>query len=338
MNAHLLIQAVMQQTTVFIAQLATSGGIRAPLSHVANQVFLDLSVELQNHGVKKNVIADMFGLALRTFHRKVAELSQSQSVEGQSVWAAVLDFVHHNGPVTAVRIFQRFAHDDREVVAGVLSDLTNTGLCYRAGRGTDAVYRVADEVDFGPELNAERQAAHEHLVWQAIYRSGPLEFGRIPQLTHLNEGTCRLALEALVADGRVSQAGDSYSSARIDVPVGQTRGWEAAVLDHYQALVSAVCSKLATGTGRSQRGEHTGGATFTLDLWPGHPLEAELLGTLTRLRAEFESLRTRLDHINTSSKIAPSERLVVYFGQHLQSERPRTGDPSDEFSQEDLSS
>ena len=61
MNAQLLIDAVVQQTMVFIASLATAGGVRAPLAHVAEQVFLDLTNELQNRGVKKNVIADNLG-------------------------------------------------------------------------------------------------------------------------------------------------------------------------------------------------------------------------------------------------------------------------------------
>ena len=33
----------------------------------------------------KHVIADMFGMALRTYHRKVRELSESQTERGHSV-------------------------------------------------------------------------------------------------------------------------------------------------------------------------------------------------------------------------------------------------------------
>ena len=39
MNVNLLIDALVRQTTVLIAQLATIAGIRAPLAHVADQVF-----------------------------------------------------------------------------------------------------------------------------------------------------------------------------------------------------------------------------------------------------------------------------------------------------------
>src|SRR5262245_23099637 len=41
MTVELLIQAIVRQTTILIAQLATAGGTRAPLAHVAHQVFLD---------------------------------------------------------------------------------------------------------------------------------------------------------------------------------------------------------------------------------------------------------------------------------------------------------
>src|SRR6186713_1356261 len=115
MNAQLLLQSVIQQTTVFLAQLATAGGTRTPLTQVANQIFTDLSTELHNQGLTKNVIADMFGMTLRTYHRRVRELSESSSVAGSTVWEAVLDFVRSREPVASAEVFRRFARDDREV-------------------------------------------------------------------------------------------------------------------------------------------------------------------------------------------------------------------------------
>ena len=62
MNVNLLIDAIVRQTMVLTAQLATQAGARAPLAHVANQVFLDLVGELTNQGLGRKVIADMFGV------------------------------------------------------------------------------------------------------------------------------------------------------------------------------------------------------------------------------------------------------------------------------------
>src|SRR5690606_10604376 len=74
-NTEILINAIVQQTMVFVARLATAGGVRAPLAHVADQVFVDLTEELRKQGVKKKVIADMFGMALRTYHRRAKQLA-----------------------------------------------------------------------------------------------------------------------------------------------------------------------------------------------------------------------------------------------------------------------
>jgi hypothetical protein len=63
MNAKLLIDAIVQQTTVLIAQLSTAAGIRSPLAHIADQVFLDLAREIEQQGVSRKVVADMFGPA-----------------------------------------------------------------------------------------------------------------------------------------------------------------------------------------------------------------------------------------------------------------------------------
>jgi len=52
-----LIHAVVQETMILVAHLATAGGVRAPLAGVANQVFADLSDQLAAQGVTKTVIA-----------------------------------------------------------------------------------------------------------------------------------------------------------------------------------------------------------------------------------------------------------------------------------------
>jgi len=49
-NIQILIDSIVRQTTILIAQLATAGGARAPLAHIANQVFLDLVRELDEQG------------------------------------------------------------------------------------------------------------------------------------------------------------------------------------------------------------------------------------------------------------------------------------------------
>ena len=70
MDVKLLIDAIVRQTTVLIAQLSTSTGIRAPLAHIADQVFLDLAAEIEAQGVGRKIAADMFGLALRSYQKK----------------------------------------------------------------------------------------------------------------------------------------------------------------------------------------------------------------------------------------------------------------------------
>ena len=86
MDLKLLIDGIVRQTTVLIAQLATSGGVRAPLAHVAGQVFVELARELEAQGVSRKVSADMFGMALRAYVRKVQRLSESTTFRGRSLW------------------------------------------------------------------------------------------------------------------------------------------------------------------------------------------------------------------------------------------------------------
>jgi hypothetical protein len=56
-------------------------------------VFLQLARELEVQGVNKKVSADMFGMALRTYQRKLRRLSAGETDPGESLWASALEFI-----------------------------------------------------------------------------------------------------------------------------------------------------------------------------------------------------------------------------------------------------
>jgi len=108
MNLKLLIDGIVRQTTVLIAQVSTSSGVRAPLSHVADQVFFELAREIEAQGVRRRVAADMFGMALRAYQKKMQRLTESASVRDRTLWEAVLSFIG-DGEVTRARIALRWS-------------------------------------------------------------------------------------------------------------------------------------------------------------------------------------------------------------------------------------
>src|SRR5262249_15041515 len=132
-----------RQTTVLIAALATSRGLRAPLSQVADQVFLELSRELEAQGLSRKVSADMFGLALRSYRRRIQRLRESSTESGRSLREAVLDHITSSGVVTRREVLSHFHRDDEASVGAMLGDLCDSGLLFRSGRGPGTAYRAA---------------------------------------------------------------------------------------------------------------------------------------------------------------------------------------------------
>ena len=170
MDAKLLIDAIVRQTTVLIAQLSTSAGIRAPLAHVADQVFLDLASEIEAQGVARKVAADMFGLALRSYQKKVQRLTESATVRERTLWEAVLGHLSEQGSVTREQLFTRFRRDPEQDVAAVLVDLISQGLVYSTGKGKNTVYGASSEADRGRVAENARAETVTSMVWLALYR------------------------------------------------------------------------------------------------------------------------------------------------------------------------
>jgi hypothetical protein len=318
-NINLLIDAMVRQTTVLIAQMATSGGARAPLAHTANRVFLDLVRELKEQGLGSKVISDMFGLTLRAYHAKVARLSESGTERGKSLSEALFEYVQTRGATSRNTILERFSRDEEIVVGAVLRDLVDTGLLSRSGRGDRAVYRVAVE-ETDPE--AEDTRAHlANLVWVVVHRYGPVDIAAIAQQVPGDAAALSDALEQLTREGRVEALdganGPVYSTHGCVIPLGSPAGWEAAVFDHYQAVVTALCTKLRLGRSRAVPGEWLGGSTYSFHVWEGNPHREAVLGFLQRTRDEATGLRRTLEAYNATHP-APDEgmqKVIFYAGQ-----------------------
>lgn len=334
MNVHLLIDAIVRQTTVLIAQLATSGGARAPLAHVANQVFMDLAAELERQGLSRQVTADMFGISLRSYQRKVQRLRESSTDRGTSMWEAVLGYLGDTGVVTRADVLERFHRDPEKLVGGILRDLVDSGLVFCSGTGLQAIYRVASEEELAAVRRASSVQGLEEFLWAHIYRHGPVSKAQLTELVAAEDAEVDAALAALTLDGRVTlnrdaadlspgvssggpteSATPTYSAARLVVGVDAKRGWEASVYDHFQALVSTIGARLTTDDG-SPYAPFIGGSTYSFDVGPEHPLREEVLSTLQRFRDRCSDLRTRIaEHNERPGNPAPTERVVVYAGQ-----------------------
>jgi hypothetical protein len=327
MNVNLLIDSIVQQTTVLIAQLATAAGARTPLAHTANQVFLDLVSELKRQGLGNKVIADMFGLALRTYHDKVQRLTESNSSRGQSISTAVLEFVHERGLALRSEVLARFRHDDQRVVKSVLKDLVDSGLLFRSGGGPRTTFKPATtaEAAIGDSHDLERAAK---LLWVTIHRFGPFSLAQLAQHLRVNASELHAPLEKLIETDRVRavETPDPDGAARYDadecvIELGDELGWEGAVFDHYQALVSAVTARLRDEGWIDE--SWRGGSTYTYDVWEDHPHFEEVASFLAEARKKAVALRLKVEDYNRShsAPAAASKRtFIAYVGQSVQRE------------------
>lgn len=321
MNVKLLIDAIVQQTTVLIAQLSTAAGIRAPLAHVADQVFVELSRELEAQGLGRKVVADMFGMALRGYQKRVQRLTESVTVRDRSLWEVVLEYVREREHVTRRQLLTRFSRDSEAAVAAVLHDLVTSGLLYSSGQGQATVFRATAESALQALAGEGALDSLSAMACTMVYHQPGLGLKELADRLASDETLVRKAVELALGDGRLSTDDPvtltGLRAAKLIIAVDAETGWEAAVFDHFQAMVGALAAKVRAP--RSSHGDRVGGSTLTFDVGPHHPLEQEVYGTLGRVRAELNELWNRVLAHNEQHPIADEERVRVrfYFGQNV---------------------
>lgn len=319
MNLRLLIDGIVRQTTVLLAQLSTTSGVRSPLGQVADQVFLQLARELEAQGVRRAVAADMFGMALRKYQKKIARVTESASEQGQTLWQAVYEFIQAESP-TRRRIVERFRHDGEREVASVLQDLVSHGMVFSTGEGANTAYGVTSEHMQNRVLEARDFDAVMHVVWLKVFQ-GLDTRDRVAAALGLDASQVQQALDELERAGRLTTRDGTWRTRNLHIPIGSTSGAEAAMLDHFRAVCNVLTSRSrACLEGNRQippddaprLGAKDGGSTFSFTLHPAHPCTAEVLGLLERTRSSTQELWERVVAHNQGCE-APEDSFKVTF-------------------------
>ncbi len=314
MDAKLLIDDLVRQTTVLIARLSTSAGIRAPLAHLADQVFVDLSRELENAGVRRKVVADMFGLALRSYQLKVQRLTEGGAPQ-VSLWQSVHALLEQGSRSKQELVLSLKTAEPKDL-STVLNDLVGSGLAYKSGRGALAVFGLTTDAERERFSRAARHQSRVNLIWLLVATGQAKTEAQLASLLDLPELELQAPLAELLGDGRLVRRDAQLDATSFHIPVGSEQGWEAAVADHFRAVTGAIAAKLSRP--RSKQDDTIGGATLSFTVHPGHPHQAAVLQLLSKLRQEVGSLWTLVEAHNKSHPLPQhTQRVTFYFGQNV---------------------
>jgi DNA-binding Lrp family transcriptional regulator len=185
------------------------------------------------------------------------------------------------------------------------------------------VYRALSVSERRATGSADSVDALADMAWLTIYRHGTLCLSKLSAVLGASLESTERAVESLVADGLVERCGaESDPELRAEnfvIPVNAQRGWEASVFDHFSTACAAIAAKVRGGSG-ARTGEVIGGATFSFDVYPGHPFQERVMEQLTSVRAEVDALWTDVAAYNRAHPVADELKVKVsfYFGQNVQ--------------------
>jgi hypothetical protein len=315
MYLKVLIDGIVRQTTVLLAQLSTASGARSPLTKIADQVFLQLAKEIEAQGVAKPVVADMFGLALRSYQKKTRRLVESVTENSQTLWEVVYAFIAE-APRARQRVLQRFQHDGEREVGAVLNDLMSSGLIFQTGSGARAVYGATSEQTREHVQRAGDVEAVANVIWMKVFHCESKSKAELSQALHVDEALLDSALAELRDTGRVVEREDGQLEAcNLVIPTAQ-EGKEAAMLDHFQAVAKVLARKAQAASGPAE----DGGATFSFSIYPGHPHETEVRSLLNEIRQRVDGLWDKVAGHNRSINLErdSADQVTFYLGQVTQ--------------------
>ena len=236
----------------------------------------------------------------------------------------VLEFIKSRSRTTKEDLLLRFSLDDEAQVRAVLRDLSESQLVLPCETGAKGGYRAASDDELLALRSTQGSEGLDDLVVALIYREGALTLAEIAQRAQSDERLIETPLGRLVNSGRVqcvtTDGVDRFEARALVIPLDAPAGWEAAVFDHFKAMVTTILGRL-DAEGASKGDDRVGGSTYTIDIWPGHPMFEEVSNTLRQVRTTLSDLRQRVaEHNAQHARPQHYFRAVIYAGQRLISE------------------
>jgi len=242
-----LIRLITRQAMKLVARLAIVHDRRSSLAKISDIAFLELNHELEILGLRKKVIADMFGLALRSYQQKVNRLQESTAWDLRSLWTSVYDYLNKAKQASRKTVFDRYSAADERVLSSILADLSTSGFLSKSEKGGDTIYTVsADNMESKPTLN---QACTLNLVWTYIYTYPRVSRKNIGERLGLDTATVENVLSDLESTNRIERIvddeGECFVAPWCIQEAGEgVMGMLSGMYHHFQSICSALAIKL----------------------------------------------------------------------------------------------
>lgn len=311
----MLIDEIVRQTTVLIAQLSTSTGLRAPLSHIADQVFLELARELEGQGVRRKVVADMFGMALRSYQVKVRRLNDNSDSTTGTLWQRLYADLSESS-ATRADLEKRYRPCSPKQIAAALQDMVQSGIAYSSGRGPETLFGLTTEVDREQISASQQRRIHSDLCWYLVASGSATSRAELVATLRVDAVVVDQALSELIRDGVVSEAEGRLDAVSFEVGVGAEGGWETSVFDHFRAVTTAIAAKVNRPVAAAD--DQIGGGTRNFVIYPSHPYAPQVYALLSETRSRTRELWRRVTEYNEQTPPPPAtDRVTFYFGQNV---------------------
>lgn len=307
MDVESLVHLVAVQAAGLIGRLATSEGGRAPMATLESTFMRALVSELEQQGLSQRVIADMFGVSVRTYQRSLLRWGAPEGAG--SLWAEVLEFVDRREVCSKEEIFAHFHAEESATVTAMVRDLVKSGRLKTVTRRGQRLLALCDAAP-------SRSAPPDVALAVFIAAFGPQTVAELAaQIGHSHEETAALVAEWVDKDILAPVPDTTPTRYRgrpgLDRFVG--KDISVGVLVHVAAMVSTLKAALALPRD-SDVEAHARMRTWIFDVWDGHPhaddIAAKLAASDALLRQAERLAVASVDERPTHGR----RRMQVYLG------------------------
>ncbi len=324
-----LVERMVPLVAELFATLAARDPLRMRFADIANKTLLDMVGVLQSEGVSQEAVAASLGLTIGGFRarmRKLREVSDEMGARHgprtllERVFSEVAAKEDAGRPATYDALTTQFRGIKEDSLRGVLHFLVTSGLLSVSGRGRSKEYRVVVR-------RGARTSRYTDTV-VTLYREGPLSLDVLCARLGLGPTEAKQHIERLRSAGFLDEStieGElRYRATDYHVPLGGAEGFEAALYDHFGAVIRAITKKVRLGRLRASSNDLTGGSTFSFDLSPDDPLWEQVTSFLSEQRPRLDGWLSEARKLAAArpSGGAPRQKITIYIGQLVEDPVP----------------
>ncbi|GEM_PF-4795367 len=276
-NYSLFVDTTLSSAASIIAAIMTRNHQRRSYQNIGEKLFKNIAEELIRRDVPYRVAADMMGVSLRTFHRK---LKNAKLVDSGRAATAILSYIVDLKEVGRIELYGHFHFLDPALIGSILKDFQASGHIEIEG----------EKIESLGQKEIHKETVSQNYVHFVLIQHPEMTVADLVAITPLSTFECQNILDTLIQKERIEKVGEKYTAHTPLLLSRQSMHEDESLIFGLSMMFDAACKAIKIRIDSEGETKNSQGNLRSFRVKKGDANDRRIIATLDKLSDSMSEL------------------------------------------------